>query len=130
MKCLLEGEMNDEKLAILANYSKDLKCKYLNLSNSDVTYDGIVLLWRSKTFGSVSDDEPIYERYYNLQVSVVKIEIKNTPALKQYNELLIKGKKIFPLPLRKNFDIIYFNSDEKQIGFKDIILLNCGKVIG
>lgn len=127
MDCLLKGKMNDEKLAILANYSQSGEIKYLNLSNSDITYDGIVSLWRSKTFGGIRYDDPIYERYYNLPVSVIKLEIKNTPALDQYKKFTRQGKNIFPLPLRKDFTIIYKN--EKQIGFKEIVLLNNGKMI-
>lgn len=102
---------------------------------TDVTYDGIAHLWKSKILGSVRDDEPVYDQFYNLQVSVIVIEIGHTPAFKQYQNILQqKQKKIFPLPLLKEFGINNLkytgeNSEEEIIGFKRIIILNHGKIL-
>jgi len=105
----------------------------LNLMGTSVTYDGIALLWKSKYLGSVRDDETVYDQFYNLQASVVMIEIGHTPALQQYKDILqSREKKIFPLPLRKEFEITNLSyagdsSQEEAMGFKKVILFDHGK---
>lgn len=129
-----QQNLDDSHLGMLANSKQASTIVELNLMRTNVTYDGIVSLWRSKILGSIRDDEPIYERYYNMPVSVIKIEIGHTPALMQYAELLKKGKNIFPLPLSKDFGITYLDytgggNSGVVVGFRDIILMNHGKEI-
>ncbi|AIK96903.1 hypothetical protein [Candidatus Odyssella acanthamoebae] len=128
-----QENLNDNHLEVLSKSKQAATVIELDLMRTKVTYDGIASLWRSPILGSVRDDEAVYEKYYNLPVSVIKVEIGHTPALKSYKEFLRKGKKIFPLPLRKDFEITYRGytgeSSEAVEGFKEIVLLNHGKEI-
>ena len=137
-KCLklnYQINLDDSHLKTLAESKLSGRIIRLDLMGTSVTYDGIALLWKSKTLGSVRDDEAVYDQFYNLQVSVIMIEIGHTPALQQYiNVRETKQKRIFPLPLRKEFVIHNLsyageNSQEDTIGFKKIILLNHGEEI-
>lgn len=123
-----QSNLNDSHLEKLSQHTNAKRIKYLNLSGTNITYDGLRFLFKSLTFASVRDEDPIYESYYNKPVSVVKIEIKDTPAIKQYMELLEKKKRIFPLPLRSKFTIIYF-SNKKENGFKQLLLMNNGEIL-
>jgi len=97
--------------------------KRFNLAHTKVTYDGIVTLWRSNNIGKTRYDDALYESYYNLPISLVYVEIKNTPVLEQYHTMIRKnGHKIFPLPLRKDFMIKYDRENEEVSGFKKVVL--------
>ncbi|MBW8309964.1 MAG: hypothetical protein K0M45_10105 [Candidatus Paracaedibacteraceae bacterium] len=128
-----QKNLNDGHLDVLSKSKQAATVIELDLMRTKVTYDGIASLWRSPILGSIRDDEAVYEKYYNLPVSVIKVEIGHTPALKSYKEFLRKGKKIFPFPLRKNFKITYrdYTGEGREIvkGFKEIVLLNHGKEI-
>lgn len=123
-----QKNLNDDHLKILAKSRNARQIKYLYLAGTNITYDGLRFLWKSLIFGNIRNEDPIYYSYYNEVVSVIKVEIKNTPALTQYHKLLEDQKKIFPFPLRKNFTIIYPNN-QKEVGFKEIVLLNDGNPI-
>lgn len=106
-----------------------------DFSNTNVSYDAIVAMWRSNTIGyHMGDIEHLYERYYNKLVSIVYVEIQNSKAYEQYQTFKRKGikngaiVKLFPLPYRNNF-MIKSDHDGMVSGFKEIILTVGGKEI-
>lgn len=100
---------------------------YINCMNTRIGYSGIVELWNSTKFGSLCSDPPTYEIHTGHPVVLIKIEISGTRALEQYNKKLFK----YPLPLLNNFKITYghrcVGESYKKYGYKQIILLDCGK---
>ncbi|AIL12863.1 hypothetical protein IM40_04005 [Candidatus Paracaedimonas acanthamoebae] len=129
-----QEELTDAHLKWLSKLPQTATIIELNLSRTSISYDGIVHLWKSEFLGSVRDEQPIYESYYNTPISVVKVEIGHTKALKQYKKHLKNGKKIFPLPLRNKFEIRYVHPaidvEYKEIGLKQILLTDHGEPIG
>lgn len=128
-----QENITDEHLALLSKLPHAASTISLNLKYTSITYDGIAALWQSALFGSSREEIPIYESYYNLPISIIKIEIAHTPALDQYKEYKAKGKQLFPLPLHGEFKINYIHPTtgvkSKKNGFKQIVLMDHGKPI-
>lgn len=124
-----QSNLNNEHLKILSELPCSKRIKYLNLSNTEVTYDGISYLWNSKNVGSIWTDSPIYDNYYNLPLSIVEVDITNTPAIQQYLKYKNQDKHIFPLPFKGNFEIKQGGSDKIKTGLKQIVLINDDKKI-
>jgi hypothetical protein len=63
-----------------------------DFSNTNISYDAIVALWKSDLIGyHVSISDGVYE--YDKLVSVVTIEIQNSKAIEQYHTLKRKHTK-------------------------------------
>lgn len=129
-----QRSLNDNHLQCLAGLPQAETITTLNLENTNVTYEGIAALWRSPSIGRRREDQLVYDNFYNLPLSIVTVEIGNTPAMAFYEEVFNKhGKKIYPLPLRNNFEMVHLNPYtrryEQRSGFKKILLTNHGKPI-
>ena len=139
----LENQKNLENrhLQMLADSPDAAGIIRLNLKwCKKITYEGIVALLKSPTFGSQREDEaPVYDRRYNKPISIIKVEIGHTRACDQF-ESCVKpsGKKIFPLPLVDDFNIKYLSSswdsgDSKsyrlKLGLKKIIITDHGEIL-
>lgn len=129
-----QPNLDDSHLIKLAESPQAAMIAEINLSRTNVTYDGIAALWRSPVLGSHRDDPPLFERYYNLPVSVIKVEIGHTPALETYKDMLSRmGRKIYPFPMREQFNISFWTPYNRfsnpQQGFKDVILMDHGEIL-
>ena len=95
--------------------------------STNASYNGIVALWNSSTFGTIVSDSPTYERHTGTPMATINIEIGNTQLYEQYQKKLFN----YPLPLLGNFEITYghrcMGEPWKTIGYKQIILLDHGK---
>lgn len=130
-----QENLQNSHLDLLSKSVLGKSLRRLNLQGCpNISYEGIVFLWKSPILGSIIDEEPIYESYYNKPISLVTVEIGNTKALNQYQTLVRPdGKQIFPLPLLDKFNISYINlawanniSSRKEVGFKKLIITNDG----
>ncbi len=130
-----QNKDDDFYILELAKSYRHCTIRKFDFSNSTVSYDAIVALWRSDLIGYyLGAGEKLYERSYNKLMSIVFIEIRNSKAYEQYltHERKRIGsnttKKIFPLPYRDKF-LIDAGSDGIVSGFKEIILTVEGKPI-
>ena len=125
-----QEHLDSKVLKDLANSENAGAIRYLNLMSTNASYSGIVALWNSSTFGSLVSDSPTYERHTGVPVSIIEIEIGNTKLYEQYQKKLFN----YPLPLLGNFEITYghrcVGKPWKEIGYKQIILLDHGKELG
>lgn len=100
---------------------------YIDISDTNIGYNGIIAVWKSNYIGSLISDIPTYERHTGTPVSVIKIEIAGSRAYTQYQKQLFK----YPLPLLKDFTITYghlcVGNSYDLIGYKQVILLYMGK---
>jgi hypothetical protein len=122
-------DLDNDILKELALSSNASAIVYLNCHSTKITYNGLVALWNSPTFGCLVSDSPTYHRATGTPMATIKIEIGGTKALKQYQE----GRFKYPLPLRGNFEITYghrcLGEPYTLFGYKQIILLEDGKEI-
>ena len=117
---------DSDVLSYIASSNNAAAIIYLNCINTRVGYSGIVKLWNSMTFGSLSSGSPTYERHTGVPIVRIEIEIAGTRVLKQYNKKLFT----YPLPLLDRFEITYghrcIGTQYNLSGYKKIILLDCG----
>ena len=122
-----QKECDNDILSNLANNTQSGAIRSLNFMSTNITYNGIVKLWNSSIIGSLVSDLPTYERYTGVVVSIIEVEIGNTPCYKQYQHKLFK----YPLPLLRDFEITYghrcIGEVYNMIGYKQIKLLDHGK---
>jgi len=122
-----QNQCDNDILLALSNSVNSGALRYINLISTNISYNGIVKLWNSDIIGCLISDVPTYEKHTGHPISVVEIEIGNTPLYKQY-----KNKKFkYPLPLLGNFEITYgyrcMGEPYQRYGLKQIKLLDCGK---
>lgn len=138
----LENQKNleNQHLQMLADSPCAASIIHLNLKwCKKISYEGIVALLKSPTFGSRRDEEPVYDRRHNKPISIIEVEIGHTHASDQF-ELCVKpnGKKIFPLPLVGDFNIKYLSSSwdsgdstshRSKLGLKKITITDHGDIL-
>lgn len=125
MSC--QKNLNRNTLKVLAGSENASSIKFLNLMFTKASYNGIVALWDSPTFGRLVNGSPVYERHTGTPVSIIEIEIGHTVAYEQYTQGLFK----YPLPLRQDFEITYGHRGVGETwtmtGYKQIKLLDHGE---
>lgn len=123
----LQDNLNSDTLKVLANTDNAGAIRFLDVMSTNATYNGIVALWNSSTFGSLVADSPTYERHTGVPVSIIEIEIGHTKLYEQYQSRSFD----YPLPLLANFEITYghrgIGESWKTKGYKQIKLLDHGK---
>jgi len=136
----IQKNLTNQHLKMLADSPHAASIIRLNLKWCEkISYEGIVALLKSPTFGSRRDEEPVYDRRYNKPISIIEVEIGHTRARDQF-ELCVKpsGKKIFPLPLVDDFNIKYLSSswdsgDSKghrsKLGLKRIVITDHDEIL-
>ena len=125
-----QPNLTEDHLKQIAGSSCSKRIVSLNLSNCPkIGYNGLLALWKSSYVGSIREDEPIYFRYDNTPISLIKVQIAGcTRAFAQYEGLRKKdGNKIFPLPIRDDFEINYTCPSGGHIvktvaGYKELVL--------
>nr|WIL05433.1 hypothetical protein pmam_394 [Pithovirus mammoth] len=100
---------------------------HCDFSHSSLSYDDIRAFWKSKQFGRKSLREPFYCSFYNQPVRKIVFEVDGCPIIEQYEEMEEKGRRILPLPFKKDFEFSSVESDNVYKGFKEIILEVEGK---
>lgn len=124
-----QGQVDNDILRCLAGTKNAGGIRFLDLMSTNVGYNGIVDLLKSETFGCIINALPTYERQTGLPVSIIEIEIGNTPLYDRYKRKLFN----YPLPFRDDFEITYghkylgIGKPWSACGYKQIKLLYCGK---
>ena len=113
-----------QELTISENSSAIIK---LNCYGTGISYNGIVKLWNSMSFGKLSSEYPTYEQYTGKPVVTIEIEVGNTKIIDQHK----LNRFQYPLPLLRDFEITYghkcIGEPYNTYGYKKIVLMNNGK---
>ena len=122
-----QKQCDNDILLALSNSVNSGALRYINLISTNITYNGLIKLWNSSIIGCLISDVPTYETHTGYPISVIEIEIGNTPLYKQYKDKKFK----YPLPLLRNFEITYgyrcMGKPYQLYGYKQIKLLDRGK---
>jgi hypothetical protein len=122
-----QENLDSDVIKELAKSGNASAIRFLNVNSTDVGYAGIYELLRLPTFGRLVNDSPTYHKSLCSPVSIIKIEIGNTRAFRQYENKKFK----YPLPLISDFEITYghncLGEPYRVFGYKQIILLDHGK---
>lgn len=124
-----QSELDSDIIKILAHDVNASAIIYLNLKNTQVGYAGIVEILKSKTFGTLISDTPIYEKHTGMPIITINIEISNTRALQQFKDKKFK----YPFPYIRDIEITYghnrIGGTYQKFGYRSVVLLNDGKEI-
>ena len=99
-----------------------------DFSNTNVSYDAILAMWRSDTVGSyMGNTKRTYQKQYNKLISMVYIEIQNSKVYEQYQTYKhVPIANLFTLPYRDHF-MIDCGEDGIISGLKEIVFVVSGR---
>lgn len=120
--------IDNDILEELANNDNASAIINLDCHSTGISYNGIVALWNSMSFGSLSSSGmPTYNKHTGVPMITINIEVGNTKVIDQHKNKRFK----YPLPLLDGFEVTYghrcIGKPYTLFGYKKIILLDNGQ---